>query len=300
MKNVISSADLSRKEIEGIFASADKFKKGTAKTSLKGKIVALAFFEPSTRTYNSFDAAAKKLGAEVIGFKSDIDTSITKGESFADTIRIISSYADCVVIRHKFDGAARFATQVTQKPVINAGDGKHEHPTQSLIDLYTVKTVFGRVDGLVYGIVGDLKYGRAAHSLIYTLTKFKPKRVHMVAPKHLRVEKEALSSIGYEYDEVDDIMDVANDVDVLYVTRIQKERFADELEYEKLKGSYKVDNGVVNALKSNAIIMHPLPRVNEIDREVDKSSKARYFEQAANGVPVRMALLDSILGGKNE
>ena len=297
MKNVISSADLSRKEIESIFSEADRFKKGATSSSLKGKIVALTFFEPSTRTFTSFDVAAKRLGAQVVGFRSDDATSAAKGESFADTMRMISSYADCIVIRHKFDGAARFATQITDKPIINAGDGKREHPTQSVLDLYTVRNAFGKVDGLVYAVVGDLKYGRAAHSLLYTLNKFKPKRVHMIAPRHLRLDKEALAKLEYKYDEDSNLLKIAKEVDVLYVTRIQKERFVDELEYNKAKGSYKIDRELVDSLKSSSIVMHPLPRIDEIEKGVDKSPKARYFEQAANGVPVRMAILDKILGG---
>lgn len=296
MKNVISYTDLSRKEIEEIFSRADRFKKGARSDSLKGKTVALAFFEPSTRTYTSFDVAAKKLGADVVGFRSGEGTSIAKGETFADTVRMLSGYSDCLVIRHNCDGAARFATQVTSKPVINAGDGKQEHPTQSLIDLYTVRNAFGKVDGLVYGVVGDLKYGRASRSLFYALTRFKPKRVYMVSPRHLRLGEESLEKLNFDYKETDDLMQVAKDIDVLYITRIQKERFADELEYNKVKDSYRIDNSVVDTLKDKSIIMHPLPRINEIATEVDKSGKARYFEQAANGVPVRMALLDKILG----
>jgi aspartate carbamoyltransferase catalytic subunit len=296
VKNVISYTDLSRVETEEIFAEADKFKKGTKSASLKGKTVALAFFEPSTRTYTSFDVAAKKLEANTVGFRSDVGTSLKKGESFADTIRMLVGYTDCIVIRHSYDGAARFAAQLTDKPVINAGDGKQEHPTQSLIDLYTVRSAFGKVDGLVYGVVGDLKYGRAAHSLLYALTRFKPKRVYMISPRHLRLGDESLSRLNYDYKETDDLMSVAKEIDVLYVTRIQKERFADELEYNKVKDSYRIDNSVVDALKPKSIIMHPLPRVNEIATEVDKSGKARYFEQAANGVPIRMALLNKILG----
>ena len=296
MKNIISYVDFSRSEAEEVFSEADKFKKGTKNASLHGKTVTLAFFEPSTRTYTSFDVAAKKLGANVVGFRSDAVTSVSKGESFADTVRMLASYSDCLIIRHKWDGASRFATQVTDKPVINAGDGKHEHPTQSLIDLYTVKSVFGKIDGLTYGVVGDLKYGRAGRSFLYGLTRYKPKRAYMIAPKHLRLGKESLSNLNYPYKETDNLMAVAKEIDVLYVTRIQKERFADEIEYNKVKDSYRINNAVVDALPSRAIIMHPLPRVNEIEREVDKSKKAKYFEQAANGVPVRMAILNKILG----
>ncbi|MDE1823525.1 MAG: aspartate carbamoyltransferase [Candidatus Micrarchaeota archaeon] len=297
MKNIISSTDLGRKEIEEIFSLASSIKKGKKVKAIRDKVVALAFFEPSTRTFTSFDVAAKRLGLQTTGFRSEHETSVAKEETFADTIRMLSSYADCLVIRHKFDGAAKFASQITNRPIINAGDGKREHPTQSLIDLYTVLNSFGKIDGLRYGIVGDLKYGRAVHSLLSMLTTFKPRHVHLISPRQLEMPKGFLKGLNYPYGETERLESVIGDVDVLYATRIQKERFPDEIEYNKVKESYRIDRDIVSRMKDKAIILHPLPRVTEISRDVDATEKAKYFEQAGNGVPIRMALYSKILGG---
>ncbi|BCU71381.1 aspartate carbamoyltransferase [Stygiolobus caldivivus] len=296
MKNIISSYDFTRDEIIQIFELATKFIREPRNETLKGKTIALAFFEPSTRTYLSFNKAIINLGGNVVGFSGSEGTSVAKGENLADTVRMLDNYSEAIVIRHKFDGAAKFASEVTDKPVINAGDGKHEHPTQALIDLFTVYKNFGTIDGLTFGILGDLKYARTVNSLLRMLTRFKPKGVYLISPPQLRARNEILEELNYPYRVTSDIIDVIEDIDVLYVTRIQKERFLDELEYEKIKESYIVNLDLVKKMKENSIILHPLPRVNEIERKVDKTKQAKYFEQASYGVPVRMGLLSKIMG----
>ena len=298
MPGLVSVYDLSRSDVEEIFEDTDRRLKQPPTRELEGRIVALAFFEPSTRTYLSFETAAKRLGADVIGFSSTEGTSVSKGENLADTIRMLENYADVIVMRHKYDGAAKFASRVTKKPIINAGDGKHEHPTQTLIDLYTVRRHFGTPEGLVYGLLGDLKYARVVNSLLRGLKLFRPKMVYLISPELLRVRREILEELNYPYREVTDPFDVIGEVDVLYVTRIQKERFVDEQEYEKVRESYKVDLRLVNQMKRDSIILHALPRVNEIDRRVDKDPRAKYFEQASYGVPIRMSVLVRYGGGR--
>ena len=296
MRDLISSYDLTRNDFEEIFELADKFQKVRNAEILKGKTVALAFFEPSTRTYLSFNKAAINLGASVIGFSSAEGTSIEKGENLADTIRMLNNYSDLIVMRHKFDGAAKFAAEISEVPIVNAGDGKHEHPTQSVIDLYTVYKNFGTIDGLTFGLIGDLKYARVVNSLLRALTRFKPKFVYLISPPQLSARKEILEELNYPYKEVHDYNEVISEIDVLYVTRIQKERFPDESEYEKVKESYVIDKTLVSKMKEKSIILHALPRVNEISREVDKTPQAKYFEQASYAVPIRMAILTKIFG----
>ncbi|MEM0373525.1 MAG: aspartate carbamoyltransferase [Sulfolobaceae archaeon] len=296
-KDIISSLDLDRNEYYLIFEEAKKYKNLKGKIEiLKNKIISLAFFEPSTRTMLSFHTASLKLGASVIGFSGVEAISIAKGENLADTIRMLDSYSDLIVIRHKYDGAAGFAAEVASKPVINAGDGKHEHPTQALIDLFTVNEIFGEVDNLVFGIFGDLKYARTVNSLLRALTRFKPKMVYLISPQQLRPRREILEDLNYPIKELESPYDVIEEIDVLYVTRIQKERFPDEIEYQRVRESYKVSKDLVKRMKKDAIILHPLPRVNEIDRDVDNDTRAKYFLQASLGVPIRMALLSLILG----
>ncbi len=262
---------------------------------LEGRVVALAFFEPSTRTRLSFETAAKRLGAETIGFTSEEGISIAKGETLADTIRMLDAYADVIVIRHRYEGAALYAAEVAESPVINAGDGKQHHPTQAMLDLYTVRRLFGRIDGLVYGVLGDLRYGRAASSFILALTRFNPEKVYLISPPLLRVRPEVrmvLEEHGVRFEEVERLEDVIGELDVLYVTRIQKERFPDPREYEKVKGSYRVSRRLLEEkAKPTLKILHPLPRVDELPAEVDETRYAAYFQQARFGVPVRMALL---------
>jgi aspartate carbamoyltransferase catalytic subunit len=296
VKDIISSLDFSRNDLEEIFQLADKYSKGEKSEALKDKTVALAFFEPSTRTYLSFSKAVRNLKGDIIGFSAEESTSVAKGENLADTIRMLDNYADLIVMRHKFDGAAKFASEIAENPVINAGDGKHEHPTQSVIDVYTVYKHFGTPDGLIYGLMGDLKYARTINSLLRILTLFKPKLVYLISPPELRARREILEGLNYTIKEINNPFEVINEIDVLYVTRIQKERFLDEMEYERIKESYIVDLKLANEMKSDAIILHPLPRVNEIDRRVDKTPHAKYFEQASYGVPVRMGIFTQLVG----
>jgi len=300
-RDVISILDFRRDELEYLFKVAEvmeRFRKRRLNI-LEDKVVALAFFEPSTRTRLSFETAAKRLGANVIGFSSVEATSVAKGESFADTIRMLDAYADLIVVRHRFEGAAKFASEIAENPVINAGDGKQHHPTQAMLDLYTVRKIFGRVDGLSYAVVGDLRYGRAATSFIYGLTIFNPRKIYLVSPPLLRARPEVLEHLtrrGVPFEEVSNLDEVIEEVDVIYVTRIQKERFPDPLEYEKVRGSYRITLDLLRKGKDHLKVLHPLPKVDEIDCRVDYSRYAAYFEQAANGIPVRMALLALILG----
>ncbi|MBB5252348.1 aspartate carbamoyltransferase [Sulfurisphaera ohwakuensis] len=297
MKDIISVYDFSKSDFDELFELTDKLRNMPIFPKiLKEKTVALAFFEPSTRTYLSFSKAAINLGASTIGFSGEEGTSIAKGENLADTIRMLNNYADMIVIRHKFDGAAKFASEISEIPVINAGDGKHEHPTQTVIDFYTIYRNFKNIDGLTFGLMGDLRYARVVNSFLRALTRFKPKKVYLISPPQLSARKEILEELNYPYREVIDYNEVIEEIDVLYVTRIQKERFPDESEYEKVKESYVVDMNLVSKMRKDAIILHALPRVNEISREVDKTPQAKYFEQASYAVPVRMAIFHKIVG----
>jgi len=300
-RDVISILDFSRDELSTLFEEALKFEKYKGRTFdyLKGKILALAFFEPSTRTRLSFEAAMKRLGGEVVHLGEVKITSIAKGESLADTITMLNAYADAIVIRHRIEGAAKFAAEIADVPVINGGDGSQHHPTQAMIDLYTIWRELGTIDGLNIGVIGDLKYGRAACSFIYGVTLYNIKRLYLISPPLLKVRAEVrdyLKSKGIPFIETSNLEEVISELDVLYVTRIQKERFPDPSEYEKVKGSYRVTATLLSKSKENTIVLHPLPRVDEIPYEVDKFSKAKYFKQAAYGIPVRMALLNLILG----
>lgn len=295
MDDLISVRDLERRDFEEIHAIADLYASGSRKNNLHGT-VALAFFEPSTRTATSFETAAKLLGMNVVGFRSEEGTSVSKGETLGDTVRMLDGYSDCIVMRHRFDGAAKFASEIARHPIINAGDGKNEHPTQAILDLYTIRRVFGGIDGLTVGVLGDLRYSRTVNSLLLALNKFKPKKVYLISPPQLTLRKEIDDELEYSREVTEDLVSIIQEIDVLYVTRIQKERFPDEYEYEKVKGSYKVDHRVVSKMRKRSIILHPLPRVDEIDRAIDSSPKAKYFYQASLGVPVRMAIFERILG----
>ncbi|MCD6368425.1 MAG: aspartate carbamoyltransferase [Thermoproteales archaeon] len=302
-RDIISINELTVDEIKEIFKTADKMlevlKEGGSDV-LKGFVMATAFFEPSTRTRLSFQTAMVRLGGNYIDLAEISRSSLAKGENFADTIRMLDSYADVIIVRHKIEGAARFAAEIAESPVINAGDGMRHHPTQALIDLYTIRRSFGSIDDLTIGVLGDLKYGRAATSFIYGVTKFNPRKLHLISPESLRIRlevREHLASRGIEFVEESDLEKVLPKLDVLYVTRIQKERFPDPAEYEKVKGSYKITRRVLEKAKENLIILHPLPRVEEISLDVDGTPYAKYFEQAKYGVPVRMALLKLILKG---
>ncbi|MCD6478388.1 MAG: aspartate carbamoyltransferase, partial [Candidatus Diapherotrites archaeon] len=251
------------------------------------------FFEPSTRTRLSFEAAIQNLGASVIGFADANVSSTKKGETLSDTIRVVSRYADIIVMRHYIEGAARLASEVSNKPIINAGDGANQHPTQTLLDLYTIKKAFGRIDGLTIGLLGDLKYGRTVHSLALALSLFEDIKLAFISPEMLAMPEHIKDSIKSKvrFSEHTELSEVIAKLDVLYVTRIQKERFPDPVDYEKVKSAYIVDKEAIKDAKPELKIMHPLPRVNELSYELDSTEHALYFEQARNGIPVREALL---------
>src|SRR5437870_2954527 len=267
--------------------------------SLDGKILATLFFEPSTRTRLSFESAMARLGGRVLGFSGTEGTSVQKGETLADTIRMVEAYSDVIVLRHPQEGAARLAAEFTEKPVINAGDGAGQHPTQTLLDLYTIWDEKGAFQGQNVTLVGDLKYGRTVHSLTYALAELGA-HLTFVSPPTLEMPREILEHVkerGLTFRVTNRLEDVVREADVLYVTRIQRERFPDPQEYEAVAGSYRIDEAVLRDAKRGLIIMHPLPRLTEIAPEVDRTKHAVYFKQASNAVPVRMALLDLILGG---
>jgi aspartate carbamoyltransferase catalytic subunit len=264
---------------------------------LRGKILATLFFEASTRTRLSFESAMHKLGGSAIGFAEAEIASVKKGENLADTVRVVESYADVIALRHPLEGAARLAAEFSKVPIINGGSGAEEHPTQALLDLYTIKKEKGKIDGLKIALVGDLRYGRTVHSLAYALSLYDIE-LYLVSPETLKMRREVLQTIKekIEVTERTSLEKIVPLVDVLYVTRIQKERFPDLAEYAKVKGSYKIDLEALKEAKEDLIILHPLPRVDEIAAEVDNTPYARYFQQVWNGIVVRMALLALILG----
>ncbi|AFC99221.1 aspartate carbamoyltransferase [Methanocella conradii HZ254] len=301
-RHIISTKDFSREEIDFILDRAGRlepYARMGGLDLLKGHVVATLFFEPSTRTRLSFDTAVKRLGGATIGFDSAESTSTVKGETLSDTIKVIESYADAIVIRHPREGAARMASEISSVPVINAGDGAGHHPTQTLLDLYTMRKECRKpIEDLNVAIVGDLKYGRTVHSLAYALSLYKA-RLSLVSPEQLRMPESIINYLrkqGVELVETPRIDDVLADADVLYMTRIQKERFPDPSEYLKVADSYRITPDTLKGVKDDMIIMHPLPRVNEIDPAVDSTRHARYFRQAFYGVPIRMAVLSLVLG----
>jgi aspartate carbamoyltransferase catalytic subunit len=296
-RDIISIRDFTKEEIEFILAAADKVQGIQPEPALRGKILACLFYEPSTRTRLSFEAAMQRLGGRAIGFADMGVSSEAKGESLIDTIKTVEQYCDVIVIRHPKEGAARLCAQVSDVPVINAGDGSNQHPTQTLLDLYTVLKETGRLDVEV-ALIGDLKYGRTVHSLAYALGMFDAK-VTLVSPEGLEMPLEVVSDLrrgGVNLAESRDLAEVIPKVDVLYVTRIQKERFPDPEEYEKVKGAYRITPEVLTQARDELIILHPLPRVDEISPEVDRTKHAKYFKQVAYGLPVRMAVLKLVLG----
>ncbi len=299
-RDIISIKDFSREEIDYILkiASAMEPIAKTGSDMLRGKMLATLFFEPSTRTRLSFEAAMHKLGGSAIGFAEAETASVKKGENLADTVRVVENYADVIALRHPLEGATRLAAEFAEVPIINAGSGAEEHPTQAILDLYTIwKELGGRIDGLNIALVGDLRYGRTVHSLAYALSLYDVK-LHLVSPESLRMRREVLDTIKEKIKVVEKrtIEEVLPRLDVFYVTRIQKERFPDAVEYAKVRGSYKVDLKLLEAAKKDMIILHPLPRIDEITAEVDTTSHARYFQQVWNGVVTRMTLLALILG----
>ncbi len=294
-RHLISIDDLSKDDIVYILDKAEEFEeiaRGKKSNILDGKILANLFFEPSTRTRMSFEVAMKRLGGDVLNMTAQEASSIAKGETLADTIRVVSKYADAIVIRHPLEGSARLAAEFSEVPVINAGDGAGQHPTQTLLDLYTIRKE-SRLEGLKIALLGDLKYSRTVHSLIKALTLFNAK-IYLISPESLRLPEEFLEELEGDI-EIANLEDVIGEIDVLYVTRIQKERFPDEEEYRKVAGSYKITPKILKDAKEDLIIMHPLPRVDEIDPAVDRTKHAKYFDQAFYGVPVRMAILTEVM-----
>jgi aspartate carbamoyltransferase catalytic subunit len=298
-RDIISIEDFSREEINYILDKSTKMEQIASKGTnlLNGKILATLFFEPSTRTRLSFEAAMLKLGGSTIGFAEMESTSAKKGENLADTIRTVENYADVIALRHPLDGAAKLAAEFSKVPIINGGSGSEEHPTQALLDLYTIRKEKGKIDGLKIALVGDLRYGRTVHSLAYALSMYDVE-LHLVSPEQLRMRREVLRTIHSKIPvaETSSLDKVIPQADVLYVTRIQKERFPDPAEYAKVKGIYKIELKTLNGAKKDLIIMHPLPRLDEISPEVDSTPQARYFQQVQSGIAVRMALLALVLG----
>ncbi|RLI20659.1 aspartate carbamoyltransferase [Candidatus Bathyarchaeota archaeon] len=299
-RDIISIKDFSREEIDYILKIASRMEPiaKTGSDMLKGKILATLFFEPSTRTRLSFESAMHRLGGATIGFAEAEIASVKKGENLADTVRTVENYADIIALRHPLEGAARLAAEFAEVPIINAGSGAEEHPTQALLDLYTIVKEKGRIDGLSIALMGDLRYGRTVHSLAYALSMYNVK-LYLVSPEILRMRKEVLKVLKEKKVEVVEknrIEEIISDLDILYVTRIQKERFPDPAEYAKVRGSYRIDLETLKNAKEDLVILHPLPRVDEIAPEVDSTPHARYFRQVWNGIIVRMALLALILG----
>ena len=299
-RDIISIGDFSREEINYILKRSQAMEPLAANGSdmLKGKILASLFFEPSTRTRLSFEAAMLKLGGSTIGFAEAEIASVKKGENLADTVRTVENYADIIALRHPLEGAAKLAAEFSKVPILNAGSGAEEHPTQALMDLYTIQKEKGKIDGLKIALVGDLRYGRTVHSLACALSLYNIE-LHLISPETLRMRRGVIRAIQDKISIFEDtnLEKVIPQIDVLYVTRIQKERFPDPAEYAKVKGVYKIDLKTLKNAKKDMIILHPLPRVDEIAAEVDSTPQARYFQQVWNGIVVRMGLLALVLGG---
>jgi aspartate carbamoyltransferase catalytic subunit len=299
-RSLVSITDYSKEEILRILDIAEDFEVNQRQKILSDYVVATLFFEPSTRTRLSFESAVQYLGGGIVGFASPDVSSVTKGESLKDTILTVSNYSDLIVMRNPMDGSARYASEVSPVPIINAGDGANQHPTQCLLDLYSIRKTQGKLDHLNIAMVGDLKYGRTVHSLVQALSLFNT-TFHFVSPESLKMPssvKTWVKKAGLEYHQYTDFKEVIPKADILYMTRIQGERFPDPLEYEKVKNAYILDNAMLENSKDNLKVLHPLPRVNEINEDVDDNPKAYYFQQAQNGVYVRQALIAAILGLK--
>ena len=300
MKNrsLVSIDDFSKDEILEILDLAGDFEKKPVRKLLEGKVIATLFFEPSTRTRLSFESAINRLGGKIVGFSDASSSSVSKGETLHDTIKMVSSYSDLIVMRHPVEGSARYASEIATVPVINAGDGANQHPTQTLLDLYSIRKTQGKLDNLNIFMVGDLKYGRTVHSLMMAMSRWNA-TFNFISPEELRMPDEFklyLENLGLKYYEHTDFTDIISKADIIYMTRVQKERFSDPIEYEKVKNVYVLRNSMLMNTKSNMRILHPLPRVNEIHTDVDANPKAYYFEQALNGVFTRQAILCTLLG----
>ena len=297
-KSLVSITDYTKTEYLKILELAAEFEKNTNQDILKGKLVATLFFEPSTRTRLSFETAINRLGGRVIGFADVNSSSVTKGETLKDTIKMVTSYADLIVMRHPIEGAARYASEIATVPVINAGDGANQHPTQTLLDLYSIQKTQKTLDNLNIFMIGDLKYGRTVHSLVMAMSNFNP-TFYFISPDELKMPREYLLFLDQnkiKYFEYKEFMPIISQADIVYMTRVQKERFSDPIEYEKTKNAYVLRNSMLEHTRPNMKILHPLPRVNEISLDVDENPKAYYFTQALNGVFVRQAIIASILG----
>lgn len=297
-KSLISIGDFSKDEILHILDVAKEFEKNREQNFLAGKVIACLFFEPSTRTRLSFEAAVNRLGARVIGFPDSRNTSVSKGETLEDTIKIVSNYVDMIVMRHPMEGAAEIAAKVSPVPVVNAGDGSNQHPTQTLLDMYSIMQTQGRLDGLTINMVGDLKYGRTVHSLSEAMSDFSPKYV-FTAPDDLKMPSKYLKYLDDKhipYEETASLEKHLNDCDILYMTRVQQERFPSKEDYDKVKDVYELHASMLSGVKPNMKILHPLPRVTEIAIDVDDTPYAYYFQQARNGMYVRMAVISYLLG----
>jgi len=299
-RSLVSIDDLTTEEIMKILGLAAEFERDPNQDILRGKVVATLFFEPSTRTRLSFESAVNKLGGRVIGFTDSSSSSVTKGETLNDTIRTVSNYVDLIVMRHPIEGSARYASEISTVPIINAGDGANQHPTQTMLDLYSILKTQGNLDNLNICMVGDLKYGRTVHSLLMAMSRWKTS-FNFVAPEELMMPDEYklyLRNLGLEYYETADLNEVINMADIIYMTRVKRERFSDPMEYEKVKNAYVLYDHMLSETKPGMKILHPLPRVNEINTDVDSNVKAYYFQQALNGVYTRQAIISTLLGLK--
>ena len=299
-KSLISIHDFTKEEMLHVLDVAQEFEKDKVQPILRDKVIATLFFEPSTRTRLSFETAANRLGARVIGFSDAGNTSVSKGETLKDTIKMVSNYVDLIVMRHPLEGAARYASEVASVPVINAGDGANQHPSQTMLDLFTIRQTQGKLTDLSINMVGDLKYGRTVHSLLQAMSHFNP-NFTFTAPDELKMPqeyKDFLNEKGIPYHETRDLEGSINNCDILYMTRVQQERFTDPMEYEKVKNTYNLTASMLGGAKENMKILHPLPRITEIAQDVDETKHAYYFKQAENGVYARMAIIAYLLGYK--
>ena len=297
-KSLISIGDFSKEEILHVLETAKEFEQNREQKFLEGKVIASLFFEPSTRTRLSFETAINRLGAKVIGFSDASNTSQSKGETLKDTIKMVNNYVDMIVMRHPLEGSSRYASEVADVPVVNAGDGANQHPSQTLLDLYSILKTQGTLEGLTINMVGDLKYGRTTHSLLQAMSHSNPKFI-FTAPEELKMPKEYkqfLDNKGIEYIETTSLDEYLNDCDILYMTRVQQERFTDPMEYERVKDVYTLSADMLGDVRKNMKILHPLPRVTEITQDVDETPYAYYFTQAENGLYVRMAIISYLLG----
>jgi aspartate carbamoyltransferase catalytic subunit len=299
-KSLISITDYSKEDYLEILDSAADFEKNPDQPLLQGKVVATLFYEPSTRTRLSFETAVQRLGGKVIGFSDVNSSSVTKGETLKDTIKIISNYVDLIIMRHPMEGSARYASEISDISIINAGDGANQHPSQTLLDLYSIRKTQGTLENLNVFMIGDLKYGRTVHSLLMAMSHFKP-TFYFFSPEALRMPsgyKHFLKEKGIKFVEGSDFVPVIQEADIIYMTRVQKERFSDPIEYEKNKSVYVLNNAMLEHTRPNVRVLHPLPRVNEINLDVDDNPKAYYYDQARNGLYVRQAIICKVLGIK--